>query len=227
MGDLNKQIQQALDAQRRVLSERLVARQIELQAEIWRPYGDAGWEKSVRDAGYHLSFLAEAILAADAALFVDYVGWVKVLFAGLDFPDEVLVTTLECTRDVLQETLPVMARRARGRARAAAGAEVHIYVHPLFHAQLFSPRRPSVTGTGARLTSPSRPSFQGKSLRTEGKWIVAATALPASLPVRSTASTASPPAEVTVTRSLGASFISSASSFDTLSTGSGLVTCDQ
>jgi methylmalonyl-CoA mutase cobalamin-binding domain/chain len=106
MKDLNRQIQQALDNQRRALSERLVARQYELQAETWKPYGDVGWEKSVRDAGYHLSYLAEAILAADPALFFDYVGWVKVLFAGLNFPDEVLVTTLECTRDVLQEALP-------------------------------------------------------------------------------------------------------------------------
>jgi methanogenic corrinoid protein MtbC1 len=105
MEDLNKRIQRALDTQRRALSERLVARQYELQAEIWKPYGDIGWEKSVRDAGYHLSYLAEAIVVADPALFVDYVGWVKVLFAGLNFPDGVLVTTLECTRDVLQDAL--------------------------------------------------------------------------------------------------------------------------
>ena len=105
MGELNRQIQQALDTQRRALSERLVARQYELQPETWKPYGDIGWEKSVRDAGYHLFYLAEAIVVADPSLFVDYVGWVKVLFAGLNFPDEVLVTTLECTRDVLQEAL--------------------------------------------------------------------------------------------------------------------------
>jgi methylmalonyl-CoA mutase cobalamin-binding domain/chain len=105
MKDLNIQIRQALDTQRRALSERLVARQYESQAEIWKPYGSIGWEKSVRDAGYHLSYLAEAILAGDPALFVDYVGWVKVLFAGLNFPDDVLLTTLECTRDVLQEDL--------------------------------------------------------------------------------------------------------------------------
>jgi methylmalonyl-CoA mutase cobalamin-binding domain/chain len=120
MNDLNRQVQQALDKQRRALSERLVARQYELQAETWKPYGDVGWEKSVRDAGYHLSYLAEAIVAADPALFVDYVGWVKVLFAGLNFPDEILVTTLECTRDVLQEVLPEeMASVTSGYLEAA------------------------------------------------------------------------------------------------------------
>ena len=65
MEELNKQIQQALNTQRRALSERLVARQYELQAETWKPYGDIGWENSVRDAGYHLSYLAEGIVAAE------------------------------------------------------------------------------------------------------------------------------------------------------------------
>jgi hypothetical protein len=32
-----------------------------------------------------------------------------VLFASLQFPDEVLVKTLECTRDVLQEKVPAKA----------------------------------------------------------------------------------------------------------------------
>jgi methanogenic corrinoid protein MtbC1 len=104
--DLNRQVVQALDKRRDVLAEKVVARQYELQPEIWRPHGDAGWDKSLRDAGYHLSYLAEAISAADPALFAHYVAWVKVLFAGLGFPDQVLAATLNCTREVVYETLP-------------------------------------------------------------------------------------------------------------------------
>jgi methanogenic corrinoid protein MtbC1 len=106
MGELNERAGQLLDAQRGELSQRIVTRQYALQPETWTPFGDAGREKSVRDAGYHLSYLAEAVTAGDPSLFVDYVCWVKVLFAGLGFPDTVLTKTLQCTRDVLQETLP-------------------------------------------------------------------------------------------------------------------------
>ncbi len=91
------------------LSETIVARQYELQPELWKPYGSAGREKSVRDVGYHLTYLSEALATANPALFADYVAWVKVLFAGLQFPDEVLVATLECTLDTLQEKLPADA----------------------------------------------------------------------------------------------------------------------
>jgi methylmalonyl-CoA mutase cobalamin-binding domain/chain len=60
----------------------------------------------VRDVGYHLSYLSEAMAASDPSLFADYAAWVKVLFAGLHFPDQVLPTTLQCIGDVLQEMLP-------------------------------------------------------------------------------------------------------------------------
>ena len=65
----------------------------------------SGRAKSVRDAGYHLAYLAEALAAEDRSLFAEYTAWVLVLFAGLDFPEDVLVTTLACTRDVLRSSL--------------------------------------------------------------------------------------------------------------------------
>jgi methylmalonyl-CoA mutase cobalamin-binding domain/chain len=55
---------------------------------------------------YHLTYLSEALATSSPALFSHYVAWVKVLFSGLHFPDLVLATTLECTRDELQERLP-------------------------------------------------------------------------------------------------------------------------
>ena len=94
------------------LSEAIVELQYSRQPEIWKPYGHPGREKSVRDAGYHLSYLAEALEAGDAALFDEYLGWVKVLFAGLNFPAQVLPNTLDCTREVLAAELtePLRAR---------------------------------------------------------------------------------------------------------------------
>lgn len=88
------------------LSESIVTQQYKLQSEVWESFDPAGHAKSVRDTGYHLTYLAEALEAEDPALFSEYVAWVKVLFAGLKFGDEVLSTTLQLIRQALIETLP-------------------------------------------------------------------------------------------------------------------------
>lgn len=88
------------------LAERIVELQYERQPAIWKPYGHPGREKSVRDCGYHLTYLAEALEADDQTLFIDYLLWAKSLFANLNFPADVLPTTLTCTREVLAERLP-------------------------------------------------------------------------------------------------------------------------
>jgi methanogenic corrinoid protein MtbC1 len=97
---------QALDAQRVALSEAIVGRQYALQPATWKPYGEDGRQKSVRDVGYHLTYLSEALASSNPTLFADYVAWAKVLFAGLQFSEDVLATTLQFTREVLEEELP-------------------------------------------------------------------------------------------------------------------------
>jgi len=101
-----KESSQRIRSQRDSLAEEIVARQYDLRAERWQTFGEEGRQKSVRDAGYHLVYLAEALAAEDVTLFNAYLAWVKVLFAGLGFSDEVIFTTLACTRDVLDERLP-------------------------------------------------------------------------------------------------------------------------
>jgi methylmalonyl-CoA mutase cobalamin-binding domain/chain len=97
---------QVLRQQQQQLAERIVARQYGRRPERWQPFGDAGREKSVRDAGYHLSYLAEAVAARDSSLFTDYASWAQVLFDSLGFAGDVLQTTLRCTLDTLREQLP-------------------------------------------------------------------------------------------------------------------------
>lgn len=88
------------------LAEKIIETQYRLQPEIWKPYGHPGREKSVRDAGYHLAYLAEAVEADDPLLFGEYLAWVKVLFASLNFPESVLPATLDCIRHIIYEELP-------------------------------------------------------------------------------------------------------------------------
>ena len=96
---------QAIRQKQDQLAEVIVARQYENQAAVWNPLGGPGRTKSIRDAGYHLTYLAEALTAADPVLFSEYLAWVKVLFAGLGFSADVLPVTLEHTRQVLSEAL--------------------------------------------------------------------------------------------------------------------------
>ncbi len=83
-------------------------------------YRPTDWSSSVRDAGYHLAYLAQALAAGDPALFLDYVAWVKVLFSGLGFADTLLAATLQATGAVLRERLPsALAGQAAEYLRAA------------------------------------------------------------------------------------------------------------
>jgi len=106
----NTQASAIILAQRDALAEAIVARQYELQSQFWKPFGETGRAKSVRDAGYHLTYLSEALSASDPTLFVEYVTWAKALFAGLKFPDDVLTQSLECMRAVFQTALPENVR---------------------------------------------------------------------------------------------------------------------
>jgi MerR family transcriptional regulator, light-induced transcriptional regulator len=110
MPNLNERVIDVIEAKRSSLSEAIVDRQYKLQPEIWEPYGEKGRNLSIRDADHHFTYLVQALSEADPSLFAQYVDWLRGLFAGLKFPPEVLPVMLECTRDVLRESLsPDMA----------------------------------------------------------------------------------------------------------------------
>jgi methanogenic corrinoid protein MtbC1 len=94
-----------IQSQSEILAEAIVARQYARQGRLWQPYGLPGRDKSIRDAGYHLTYLTEALAAGEPALFCEYLAWVKALFAGLKLPEDALGVTLEITRQVLIERL--------------------------------------------------------------------------------------------------------------------------
>ena len=89
-----------------VLAESIVARQYSRQRELWKPYGEVGRARAVRDAHYHIEFLANAVGLEEPGLFVDYFAWCKVVFHHRGLPDSTLGTVLECTREIVTEMLP-------------------------------------------------------------------------------------------------------------------------
>ena len=93
-----------IEEQKNALAEAIVA--LQLHAATVGPDQPVDWGVSVRDAGNHLSYLAQSLAAGDPALFRDYVAWLKVHFAGLGSGESSLAETLELTRAVLRERLP-------------------------------------------------------------------------------------------------------------------------
>jgi methanogenic corrinoid protein MtbC1 len=97
--------QEEIRARQTFFAESIVDTLYRLEPEQWERYGEEGLRQSVRDAEYHLSFLAEAIRCEDPTLFSHYIAWVRSLFNGLGLPENALVSTLDSTREVLQREL--------------------------------------------------------------------------------------------------------------------------
>ncbi len=105
MSQINQETRQAILSQSPRLAEIVVERQYQLYSELWPVFGKVGREKCLQDINYHLAYLTEAVGAAAPLSFTDYINWVKILFRGLKFPDEVLLTTLEFIQEALKQQL--------------------------------------------------------------------------------------------------------------------------
>jgi len=105
MSKMSQSFQQTIEGRQHELATAIVDRQWELDPELDAKYGPAGHAKCVQDVTYNLSYLSEAITTASPALFENYIGWVKVLFAGLNIPTAELAASLEITQEVLQKNL--------------------------------------------------------------------------------------------------------------------------
>jgi methanogenic corrinoid protein MtbC1 len=113
MNPLNQQVSDVLDNRRSALAALMVAREFLRHPELEKRYGVAGRDRCLEDAGYHLAYLSQAIAADSAALFGDYVGWVKVMLAKRGIPAMDLAGLLETMKESLQqELLPAFSRLA-------------------------------------------------------------------------------------------------------------------
>ena len=116
----HQQASEALLGQRSELAATLVERQFARHPELAQRYGRTGREKCLQDAGYHLSFLAQAVALDNQALFTDYVAWVKVMLAKRRVMPADLALHLGSMAEVLEEKLPAEpGALAAGFVRAA------------------------------------------------------------------------------------------------------------
>jgi MerR family transcriptional regulator, light-induced transcriptional regulator len=105
MNDQNKVVSRLIVDHQEVLAQISVDRQLALQPEYWHPMDQVRYQKSIRDAVYHFSYLADALATNNSSLFVDYAAWIKVLFAGLKFQPHVLPVMFQCMTQAIKETL--------------------------------------------------------------------------------------------------------------------------
>lgn len=95
----------ALLAWRDILARRVVERELDAHPYLVARYGADVRDKSLQDAGYHLAYLAEALKAGSDQLFVDYLGWAKVVLARRGVLGEDLAFHLQCLCDVVGDHL--------------------------------------------------------------------------------------------------------------------------
>lgn len=70
-------------------------------------------QNTIKDTGYHVSFVATALWADEQIIFDDYVRWVRVLFENLGLPVEWLTGSLADVRDAVGDVVtPAVAHDA-------------------------------------------------------------------------------------------------------------------
>jgi methanogenic corrinoid protein MtbC1 len=105
MNSVNLEASQVLRKRSTELARFIAAAHYGIQPDTWEKFGIPGHEKSIRDVGFHLAYLADAVRFDVPELFVDYVGWAHALFNGMNFPTDTVEKTLLSTRLVLKTTL--------------------------------------------------------------------------------------------------------------------------
>lgn len=119
---IHPQASRAVLGQWTEITAALVDREVALRPK------SAGWaatdrETSLQDAGYHLSFLAQALALNHPGMFVDHVAWAKVMLVQRKVPASELEFHFECLAEVLEERLPAESGAlASGFVRAAVRA---------------------------------------------------------------------------------------------------------
>ncbi|MBN1990990.1 MAG: cobalamin-dependent protein [Bacteroidales bacterium] len=105
MDILRNSVVTILQQEQTKLAEKIVTEKYKREPHLWDKYGEAGKIHSLRDVGYHLQFLAEAVSSGNILIFSDYVAWVKKLFKGLNLPEASMQIALECIDTTLKQEL--------------------------------------------------------------------------------------------------------------------------
>lgn len=94
-----------------VIALNLVTYQFQKRPNEWGQYGKNGIDASVRDAKYLLDYLYEAIVANEPQILISYVRWADELFKGLNLPENTMLETLECLKEIVNQEYSVQQQK--------------------------------------------------------------------------------------------------------------------
>ena len=115
------------------------------QHDLLDRFGPLGRQRCLEDARFHLQYLAAALEAGSTELFLDYIGWTKVVLAKRNVTERDLVRNLEVTGNVLRDLPDARALLATAIAQLAS--------MPDDVASLLDPRAPLWPAASAYLTA--------------------------------------------------------------------------
>lgn len=115
------------------------------QHDLADRFGPLGRQRCLEDARFHLQYLAAALEAGSTELFLDYIGWTKVVLAKRNVTERDLVRNLEVTGSVLHDLPDARALLATAIAQLAS--------MPDDVASLLDPRAPLWSVASAYLTA--------------------------------------------------------------------------
>lgn len=106
MNSFPEQVGEMLHAQRAELVADIVEREFLRHPELEQRYGKTVRARMIEDTGYHLEYLAQAVAADRAVLFIEYMGWAKVMLAKRGVAGAFLATLLESMAKTVAAELP-------------------------------------------------------------------------------------------------------------------------
>jgi methanogenic corrinoid protein MtbC1 len=92
------------------IAEAIIARTFAQHPSIPQKYGERGRKKCEEDTVYHLHYLSEAIANNQKQMFVDYVGWAKIMLHSRGIDAKSLGNNLEAMSHVLRLKCPKTCR---------------------------------------------------------------------------------------------------------------------
>jgi len=106
MENLNKRIAGRLKVFDDSFAKKILEKQFEAQPTLKEKYGEKQIHHYIEDTKFHLSYLAEAIINNESALFNEYLAWAKTFFENLPVTDDEIIMNLELLRDEIASNLP-------------------------------------------------------------------------------------------------------------------------
>lgn len=103
--NIRQQVANKLVTSREIIAQVVTREYFEFRPDLKEKWGEIGMKRCTEDSAYHIAYLAEAIRFDFPILFIDYLGWTKILLASLRISANDLRQNLEILKAVLASRL--------------------------------------------------------------------------------------------------------------------------